>query len=254
MKLLTLNIGNTTILGAITDGGRSIEDLRVKRTPSLGPELEKALATLVSQHKPDLAVLCSVVPTWTPVLKDYLETKLRLPVELLHPGAHHGLEIAYPHPSRLGSDRLAAVLGAQALLPGCNLIIVDLGTATTVTALSAQGRLCGGAILPGVGLWSQALEQNTAQLPEIQISKPERVTGDSPETAIQSGIYHGHLGALERLVREISQECFGAPPTAVLATGGNAALFQSEMLFTRVEEKLIVLGLAAFADKLRQDA
>ena len=253
MRTLTLNIGNTTLLGAVFQGRRLGKRFRIPSAQSLS-QLEKALRAELGATKIDRVVFCSVVPKRTEALRGCLQKLTgQTPVQL-NAAASHGLKIAYHEPHRLGTDRLAAVLGARSLIPDTNLIVLDCGTASTVTALRADGRLCGGAIFPGLGLWSEALSTRTAQLPAIKPSAPARSTGRSPEQAIASGLYHGHLGALERLTAQIAKECFGEKPFAILATGGNARIFRREKLFTHIEPELILLGLLAFSLTIQHDA
>jgi type III pantothenate kinase len=253
MRTLALNIGNTTLLGALFQGTRLSRRFRIPRAQSLRA-LEAALREEIGTRPIDRTVYCSVVPKLTDSLARILRKLTGRTPSLLNADAPHGLKIGYLEPRRLGTDRLAAVLGAQALIPETDLIVLDCGTATTVTALRADGLLCGGAILPGLGLWSEALATRTAQLPAITASAPARATGRSPEQAIASGLYHGHLGALERLTARIAAESFGKNPFAILATGGNARTFRREKLFTHIEPELILLGLLAFSANIKHDA
>jgi type III pantothenate kinase len=87
------------------------------------------------------------------------------------------LMLAYHRPEELGVDRLATALGAQKLYPRKNVMVVDCGTATTLTLLRRDGCLLGGAIMPGAALWAQALAQRTAQLPEVKLQLPKQVVG-----------------------------------------------------------------------------
>lgn len=252
-RSLVVNIGNTTLLGAVCEGSRVLRRLRVPSSAPL-PEIREALRKLLGKTGVDRAAFCSVVPALTAPLAGLLAEVTNAPVEQLKASAPHGLHIAYKDPSRLGTDRLAAILGARVLHPRKRLLVIDCGTASTLTALDADGTLCGGAILPGLGLWAEALGTRTAQLPTLLPRRPRRATGRSPEEAITSGLYHGHLGALERLCAQITSECFGSADFLVLATGGNAKLFRREKLFTRIEPDLILLGLSAFATIFQHDA
>ena len=99
--------------------------------------------------------------------------------------AAHGLTIGYHRPGQLGADRVATAIGAQVLYPKRHVVVVDCGTATTVTALRSDGTLLGGAILPGLSLWPETLALRTAQLPRIQLRRPRARTirtAPSPST------------------------------------------------------------------------
>lgn len=253
MRTLTLNIGNTTLLGALYNEGRLSRRFRIPSAQKLSA-IEAALRDKLGKAKIDRVVYCSVVPKLSSGISRILKSITKQEPQALNAEAPHGLQIAYLDPRRLGTDRLAAVMGARALLPDTDLIVLDCGTASTVTALRADGRLCGGAILPGLGLWAEALASRTAQLPAIKPKAPAQATGRSPEQAIASGLYHGHLGALERLTREIAAESFGENRFAIIATGGNAKIFHREKLFTHIEPELILTGLLAFSATIYHDA
>jgi type III pantothenate kinase len=157
------------------------------------------------------------------------------------------LAIGYRQPRELGVDRLAAALGARQLWPRRNVIFVDFGTATTVTALTAGGRIAGGAIFPGFGLWTEMLAARTAQLPAVEMGLPRRALGRDTRAGIASGVFFGHAGAVRELVARISGEAFGRGKFLVVGTGGNAARFRRENVFAQYEPNLILVGLHAFA-------
>lgn len=253
MRTLAVNLGNTTLLGALYKDSKVQRRFRQPRAEGLAHFCEH-LAAVLPKSGVDQIVLCSVVPKATPLVAKALKKLCGCTPQLLTGDAKHGLRIAYPDPSRLGADRLAAVLGAQAHLPRKNVIVIDCGTASTVTALHRDGVLCGGAIFPGLGLWAEVLSSRTAQLPPIIPHYPKQATGNSPETAIGSGLYHGHLGALQHLSQTIAAENFASDPYEVITTGGNAKLFCREKLFTRIAPDLILDGLLAFASNIQNDA
>ena len=193
------------------------------------------------------AALCSVVPALTPKFVAQVERAYGVAPRLLGPEAAHGLASGYRRPRELGADRIAAALGARARFPRRDLIVVDFGTATTVTAVTAGGRVAGGAILPGYGLWAEMLAARTAQLPRSGGRRPQRALGRSTREGIASGLHFGHAGAVRELVTRIAREAFGRRRPLVIATGGNAPRFAGENLFAHHEPDLILLGLHAFA-------
>lgn len=193
------------------------------------------------------AAVCSVVPALTPDVARLIRRTWGIDAELLSAQAKHGLEIAYRRPAELGADRVAAALGARAQNTGKNVVIVDCGTATTVTALTRNGRIAGGAILPGATLWPEALATKTALLPRVALRRPRSAVGRSPQEAIVSGCYYGQVGAIRELVARLRREVFGQEKALVLGTGGNVELFAHEGLFDRIEPRLVLNGLAEFA-------
>ncbi len=247
MRSLVLNIGNSSLLGGVYQGRRLLSQFRIPVCDCVTARGFKEMLLPELKGFFDFVALCSVVPKITTPLCRRLAKATGCDPLLLTASADHGLKIAYREPGRLGTDRLAAALGARALHPGKNVIVVDFGTATTVTALRKDGLLCGGAIFPGVGLWSEALASRTAQLPAVRPAKPSSPVGRSPEEAIASGLYHGHVGAVRHLVETIGSTAFGSDAWIVLGTGGQAALFAREKLFTRLHPDLILRGLLEFS-------
>nr|AYC79555.1 type III pantothenate kinase [uncultured bacterium] len=132
-----------------------------------------------------------------------------------------------------------------------NVIVVDCGTATTLTALSGAGVLLGGAILPGLSLWPEMLAGRTAQLPLVKLRRPSAALGRSTGEGIQSGVFYGHVGAIRELVAHLRQEAFGRAACVIIGTGGHAALLAGESLFEHVEPALVLHGLRCFAAATR---
>lgn len=247
MRLLALSLGNTTVLGATLQDGRLVRPFRLPRNEVDSPAKREAALAPRFGGRFEGAVLASVVPSLTQPFCRWLDRRFGLRASILDAATQNILEIAYKDPAQLGADRLAAALGARARFPGKPLVVVDCGTATTVTLVSPEGLLCGGAIIPGLGLWAEALSSGTAQLPLVRVARPRVLVGRSPKEAIRSGLYIGHLGAIEKLVRCLSANAFGKRKPFVVATGGASVVFAGEKLFTHRAPNLILEGLRAFA-------
>ncbi|MDD3178863.1 MAG: type III pantothenate kinase [Opitutaceae bacterium] len=247
MRTLVLCIGNTSLFGGVFSGRRLMVRFRA-------PVREAATARGFTRHVParargriGQAVFCSVVPSLTPKVSRLVQRTFGVAPRLLTTDSPHGLAIGYDRPKELGTDRLAAALGARALFPGQNVIVVDCGTTTTVTALRGDGTLLGGAILPGLPLWPSMLSTSTAQLPLVRWRRPRTALGRSPHEAIESGIYFGQGGAVRELVQRIRAEAFGRVRTVIVGTGGNASRLRPQNLFAIHSPELILIGLNAFA-------
>ncbi|MBI5382717.1 MAG: type III pantothenate kinase [Opitutae bacterium] len=254
MRTLVLNLGNTSLLGGVFRDERLVKSFRV---PIREAATARGFASLVAARvrgKVDAAALCSVVPALTDTLSRRVRATFGVTPQLLNAAAPHGLAIGYRRPRELGTDRLAAALGAHTQFPGENVIVVDCGTATTVTALRRDGAILGGAIFPGLTLWSEALAARTAQLPRVTPRRPRTALGRSPTEAIASGLFHGHAGAIRELVQRIRAEVFGRAPVRVLGTGGHAPVYAREKLFTELAPDLILTGLRAFAARTHHHA
>lgn len=199
--LWVVNIGNSFTRIARFEADQIVADERVPTGGQL-PDLPT--------HP--IAVL-SVVPT---VAKGLLQAWREREVVFLNASHAQDLKIAYQPPESLGNDRLANAYAAYKLLQGG--IVVDCGTATTLTVVSGDGTLLGGAIMPGLGTSMKSLARNTAQLPEVPIEPFGGVWGCTTQGSIQVGVVHGHAGAIRSLVERASSEL------PVVLTGGWSSL------------------------------
>lgn len=248
MRTLVVSIGNTSIFGAVFDQRKRVAQFRVPI-----PKTDVARGT--GRHvlpqvrgKIDRAALCSVVPELTARVAHEVETRFGVVAERLTAKSAPGLKIGYRNPPELGTDRIAAALGARAVTGARNLIVVDCGTATTVTALRRDGVILGGAIFPGLALWPEMLASRTAQLPKTPLLRPRVALGRSTREGLQSGIFHGHAGAIRELITRIRREAFGRAAVVVVGTGGNGKAFASEKLFSRYVPDLVLIGLDRFVN------
>jgi type III pantothenate kinase len=153
-----------------------------------------------------------------------------------------GLRNGYRNPGQLGCDRFAAAIGARALAPGQDVIVATCGTATTVDAISADGRFIGGMILPGLALMAGSLARNTAQLPQVTPgAAPPPVFGDNTDDAIVSGVLSAQAGAIERA-------CAAHGAGACILSGGAAPYIAPVLKFSYLlVDNIVLVGLHAAA-------
>jgi type III pantothenate kinase len=155
-----------------------------------------------------------------------------------------GLTIKYKNPKEVGADRIANAIGGISFFPDKNLFIIDLGTATTVCAISEKREYLGGTILPGLRLGMESLKNNAAKLMEVKIQSPSSYLGRSTKESIQSGLYFGQLGALKEIVQGIKQEVFPNQDVTIIGTGGFSQLYKETSLFDVILPDLVLSGLA----------
>jgi type III pantothenate kinase len=165
-------------------------------------------------------VLCSVVPVATNALLDYGRNWLRRPVLAVSSALNLGITLGMEQPEMVGVDRIANAVAAHQHVNG-PVIVVDLGTATKVEAITANGVFRGGAIAPGVQVMTEALASRAARLFTVPLKLPERAIGRNTVEAMQSGIVLGHIKMIEGLVAEVAEELNAGGPE-VLVTGGHA--------------------------------
>jgi type III pantothenate kinase len=247
--LLCLDIGNSQIFGGVYDGDRLQTTFR--RTSSIrgsSDEYGMFLRAVLRENDIDpqcirSAAFCSVVPDVVHSLRGCLQKYFRLDPFVLQPGARTGLKIRYRNPLEVGADKIANAIGALALYPGRNLLIIDFGTATTLCAVSAEKEYLGGIITPGIYISMSVLESQTARLPTVEIARPSEVLGRSIVESIQSGLYYGAVATVRSLADLVNKAHFAAAPPLVLATGGFGRLFEEEHLFDAYVSDLPLIGL-----------
>ena len=149
--------------------------------------------------------------------------------------------------TQVGPDRLVNAAGAFNRHGG-DLIVVDFGTATTFDVISEEGNYLGGIISPGIGLSIKALQSAASKLPKITIEKPIAAIGKDTKSAMQSGIYFGYLGLIEKIVNSIKTDL--KTEFNVIATGGLAKLFAEDSQFDHIDDNLTLKGLYLLASQI----
>ena len=147
MRTLVLSLGNTSVFGGVFTDGKPGSEFRVP-VPANRASALAAQALKKVRGRVDRAVLCSVVPTLTSHFTRLIATRFGVEAQVLTARSSHGLRIAYRNPAELGTDRIAAALGTRAICSGRDVIVVDCGTATTVTARTAPNRATSGREAP----------------------------------------------------------------------------------------------------------
>jgi type III pantothenate kinase len=240
---LVIAIGNTSLFCGVFDRSGQLASFRLP-TSDLPRVARRVIGSI------ERAAVCSVVPAMTPDVLRYVKRNWNVDAAVLSWNAPHGLTIGYQQPAELGADRIAAAIGARKFFPGTNVIVVDCGTATTVTATHRHGRVMGGAIIPGLSMWPDMLASRTALLPRVDVRRPKAALGRTTESGIAAGVFFGHVGAIRECVTRVRAEAFRGGRCVVIGTGGEADHFVREKLFTTIAPDLILHGLRAFATRL----
>lgn len=195
----------------------------------------------------DGGIISSVVPSVTALVRDAVRRLIDKPVMVLGPGLKTGLKICIDNPAQAGADLVAGAVAAVNDYP-CPLIVVDMGTATTVTVIDREKSFIGGMIMPGLGAALEALTGNTSQLPNISLDPPKKVIGTNTVDCMKSGVIYGAAcsidGAIESMEKELGEKC------TVVATGGLAPviipLCKRDII---VDDKLLLKGLMLIYNK-----
>ncbi|MBQ1183507.1 MAG: type III pantothenate kinase [Clostridia bacterium] len=165
------------------------------------------------------AAISSVVPTVGSAIEKAINRLFGINPVVLGPGVKTGLNIKIDNPAQLGADLAAGAVGALAKYP-TPTIIIDMGTASTISVLGKNGEFLGGVIAAGVKLTMDALATRTAQLPSVSIEAPKKTIGTNTADCIKSGLIMGQSAMLDGLITKIERE-LGETAT-VVATGGLA--------------------------------
>lgn len=247
--LLCLDIGNSQIYGGIFDDGNLLLRFRYdSKQASTSDQLGIFLRNVLRENNinpktiNDVAV-ASVVPNLDYSVRAACLKYFDCKPFMLTSTANTGLTIQYLQPEQMGADRLACAIAGATHFEGKDLIIVDLGTATTFDVVDAKKAYWGGVILAGIRLSMEALQSNTAKLSSVEIVRPKHVIGRATKTSIQSGLFYGQTGMIRELTERISQEAFNGVRPYIIGTGGFAYLFEQEQLFDVIMPDLILDGL-----------
>lgn len=247
--ILTLDVGNSQIFGGVFQNRElTIRFRKPSRSPTSSDELGLFLRGVLRENGGDPSrveqiAFCSVVPDIIYSLRSCCRKYFGLDPFILQAGVKTGLNIRYRNPLEVGPDRIANAIGATHLYPDRNLIIVDFGTATTFDVVRAGRDYLGGIILPGLRISMEALERNTARLPNVEIVPATELVGRSTIECIQSGLYFGNRAVIHGLTRDIREQVFQGEPAVVIATGGFSRLFEREKVFDALLPDLILIGL-----------
>ena len=251
--ILAVDMGNTsTELGCI-DGEEILFTERIS-TDIRKSELEYAMLikTVFDVHKVNTneiegAIISSVVPLLTHGLKEAIRKVLGLSPMVVGAGLKTGLNIKIDNPSTLGADIVVDSVAALNIY-GSPAIVIDMGTATTITVIDRNKNYIGGAILPGVQVSLESLVSETSLLPRISFNAPKKVIGSNTIVCMQSGIIYGQAcqvdGMIDRFEEELGYKC------NLVATGGLASVIIPKCTHEiKLDNRLMLEGLKIIYDK-----
>lgn len=231
--ILVIDIGNTNIVLGVYEGDKLLHNWRLSTSrQSTTDEYGVMIYNLFTMTKLSVTdiegvILSSVVPPIMHTMEMLCKKYLNKAPLIVGPGVKTGLNIRIENPREVGADRIVNAVAAIELYGGLRpLVVVDFGTATTFDVIDVKGNYIGGAIVPGIGVSTEALYQRAAKLPRIELTKPKSVIGRNTVHSMQAGIIFGYAGQVDGIVDRITNE-LGAEPT-VIATGGMAELIASE--------------------------
>lgn len=255
--ILTVDVGNSNIvLGAVRDGEILFEArLRTDATKTSDEYCIdlKMLLDVYGVESEDIegTIIASVVPQVLNSMQTAIKKLTGKTSLVVGPGLKTGLNIKIDNPSQTGAD---LVVGCVAALREhkAPMIVVDMGTATTMIVLDKSGAMVGGAIMPGVKISMDALTDRTALLPGLQLDQPKKAIGRNTIDCMRSGIMLGAACMIDGMIERMEEEL--GYSTTVIATGGIAKfvvpMCRREIIY---DKDLLVKGLAALYRDNRRD-
>ncbi|MCH5185517.1 MAG: type III pantothenate kinase [Oscillospiraceae bacterium] len=251
--VLGVDIGNTNIVvGGL--GGGGIKFVSRIATEKSRTEFEYAIMIRgilnmyeINAEETEGAIISSVVPPLTRVMKNAVEMVCGREPLIVGPGIKTGLNIKTDNPAALGSDLVVDAVAALAEYKP-PLIVIDMGTATTISVIDGDSGYMGGVIVPGMVISQNALSANTSQLPYIDISGPDRVIGRNTVECMKSGMIYGTASLIDGMTDRIRDE-LGADACAV-ATGGLSGMVVPHCRRNIIYDKdLLLKGLYVLFEK-----
>ncbi len=245
--LLAIDIGNTNIVvGGLKDDrilfeARIATD-RIKTSDQYAAEIKSMLGLFgVSAVDVEDCIISSVVPpVFNSVQTGVRKLTGKQPM-VVGPGLKTGLNIHMDIPSQVGSDLIVAAVAALAEY-AAPLVLIDMGTATTIQVIEPDNVFVGGLVFPGVMVSLDSLTSRAAQLPGISLDKPKQVIGKNTVDCMRGGIMYGTAAMLDGVIDRVEEEL--GHKTTVVATGGLAQfiipLCKREIVF---ERDLLLKGL-----------
>lgn len=227
-KSLVLDIGNSTCFWAQVSSG------------VLGETGRCATALFVREALPALSTI-----SYDSILVSSVVPALDTPVRSVFPNAIFasyqnvpGLSLNLKNPEEVGADRLVTALAGSAISTPC--LVIDSGTAITFCYVDEHACYQGGAIVPGMGIASMALNNHTAKIPLIKVAEQPSLWGKNTKEAVEIGLYQGYLGLINGFIARYRNTVEGI---TVIGTGAGLDVFRDQLDLDVWDEDLILKGL-----------
>lgn len=255
--LLAVDVGNTDITFGVFRESELITRFRITvKLPRSSDEYGEVICNILEQkgYSPSEiteVIIASVVPkimySFTSGIIKYLKCH---PV-VVGAGTRTGIRIETANPREIGPDRIVDAVSAYEQYGG-PIIVVDFGTATTYDLVTDGGVFLGGVISPGIRISANALWNNTANLPEIEIKSPGIVIAKETVSSMQAGLFYGTIGQSEYIIRKIKEES-GLSDVKVVATGGLGKIIADNTSEIQVyDSDLTLKGLQMIYEKQKR--
>lgn len=255
--ILTLDIANTNIILGGMDDGRAVFITRMSTDKSRSSDEYAVLLRMLSDQRGvsldavEGAIISSVVPELTAVMRDAVCVSCGIMPLIVGPGVKTGLNIRIDDPSELGADFVATAVAAieDYKLP---CVTIDMSTATSIGVIDAKGNHIGCIICPGVMVSHNSLASNTSQLPHISLDNPGRLIGRGTRDSMKSGLVYGFASMLDGLLDRIEAEL--GEKISIVATGdwAKGIIKHCRRQDIALDDELLIRGLWLIYNKNRK--
>ena len=254
--ILAIDMGNTNIVIGCVDEEKVLFEERLA-TDLSKTELEyvvifKTVLELygIEKEKVTGAIISSVVPQLVNIIKSAVYKLIKVEPMVVGPGVKTGLNILMDEPRRVGSDLIVDAVAAINNY-GTPLIVIDMGTATTMSVIDRKGNYIGGVIMPGIKVSVDSLVSRTAQLQRISLDAPDKVIGKNTINCMKSGVIYGNASCIDGMIDRLADEMGEAlSDIKVIATGGLARVILPECRHNIIQDdELLLKGLKIIYDK-----
>ena len=245
--ILAIDIGNTNIVVGLLEGPKILNSARVatdknKTEIDFIIQLQHILEIFkVNKDNIEGSILSSVVPEVTNQVLTALKLYLNKKIHIVGPGIKTGLSIKIDNPQSLGADRVcdAVCVIEEYKTPA---IIIDMGTATTISVIDKNNNHIGGMIIPGIKTSLNSLSANASQLPFISLDSPKSLIGKNTIDCMKSGIIYGNASLVDGFIDRIKDEM--KEDFTIIATGGYSKLIIEHSKHKMIYDKdLLLKGL-----------
>lgn len=254
--ILAIDVGNTNITLAVLRNQEVEASFRLTtRTPRTSDEFGvQLLGLLKAKNIPveqlEDVIISSVVPGVMYSLTSCIIKYFGKKPMIVGMGIKTGIKIITGNPREIGADRIVDAVAAYELYGG-PVFVIDFGTATTYDLILADGAFAAGITSPGISICANALWNETAKLPEIEIKKPASILAKETVSSMQAGLVYGYIGQTEYIIKQVKKEA-ELSQLKVVATGGLGKIISDETKLIDVYDPMLTMkGLWCIYQKNR---
>lgn len=247
--LLVIDVGNTNyVLGVYNNKNKLVKSWRMATVGNrTADETGIFLNNLFESSEFDCktvkgVIISSVVPDIMYSLTNGIKRYFNIEPMIVTSGMKTGIVVKRDNPQGVGADRIVNLVAVNEIYKG-PAIIIDYGTANTFDVLNENSEFITGLITPGIGICSQALYKNAAQIPKVEIKKPKSIMVKNTVKSVQAGLVFSHIGQTKYIIEQLKKE-LNIPDAKIIATGGLARVIDPHKeIFNVLDPFLTLKGL-----------